>query len=397
MRPTPPLLALAFLLCAACRDSDDAGASATTLLPNAAGANGCLGPDADLDPPPAPVAVALAAISFGPASHVTAAAGAELLYATGADATLFAIDVSGPAAVETELVGAGVVAALLAGAGVAAAPELAALAVVDDETLVVVETTSNTLLSVGRLPPHDVAFLAGLPSVDPGFADGLALGEGGLLARFGLDADSAVLPTGGGTLSVLVADSKNHAIRWLSAGSAAEPLFVSTVAGFGTPGFADGELGEALFDRPSGLTLGCGGLVVLTERGGAFAGTGARLRSLEIGDPSFFGGFFGSATTLAGDGTSATAGGVGALATLDQPVAPLATADGAVYWVDAGSGVLRRLALDGTADCPLAADCAAAVAAPSFPAGHAFSLTQTEGGALYVLDATDGTLWRVAP
>lgn len=395
LRSAPPL-ALAVLLTAACRDSADSGAGATTLVPSGAGANGCLGPDAALSPAAAPVAVALATVAFGPASHVTAAAGAELLYATGAGATLFAIDVSGPAAVETELVGAGDVAALLAGEGIAAAPELAALAVLDDETLVVVETTSNTLLSVGRLPPHEVAFLAGLPSVDPGFADGLASGEGGL-ARFGLDADSAVCPTGGGATSVLVADSKNHAVRWVSASSAGAPLLVTTVAGSGTPGFADGDLDEAAFDRPSGLSLSCGGLVLVTERGAAFAGSGSRLRSLEVGDPSFFGGFFGTATTLAGDGTAATAGGLGTAATLDEPVSPLATSGGEVYWVDAGSGVLRRRALDGTSDCPLAADCASAVATPSFPAGHAFSLTGTEGGVLYVLDATDGVLWRVAP
>jgi hypothetical protein len=59
--------------------------------------------------------------------------------------------------------------------------------------------------------------------------------------------------------------------------------------------------------------------------------------------------------------------------------------------------VLRRKKLDGTCDCPLSVDCATAVTTPNFPAGHAYSLTQTSLGILYVLDATDGVLWRVTP
>ena len=78
-------------------------------------------------------------------------------------------------------------------------------------------------------------------------------------------------------------------------------------------------------------------------------------------------------------------------------MSPLVTEGGEVYWIDSGTGVLRRMKLDGFVDCPLASDCAAAVATPSFVPGHAFSLTQTRSGVLYVLDATDGVLYRVTP
>ena len=38
-----------------------------------------------------------------------------------------------------------------------------------------------------------------------------------------------------------------------------------------------------------------------------------------------------------------------------------------------------------------------ASAIPDFPPGNAVSPTLTEGGALYVLDATAGVLWRATP
>jgi hypothetical protein len=73
------------------------------------------------------------------------------------------------------------------------------------------------------------------------------------------------------------------------------------------------------------------------------------------------------------------------------------TSLGEIYWVDSGTGVLRRRSVDRTADCPLDVDCDAAVLNPSFPPGHAFSLTETPSGVLYVLDATAGVLYRVTP
>ena len=48
--------------------------------------------------------------------------------------------------------------------------------------------------------------------------------------------------------------------------------------------------------------------------------------------------------------------------------------------------------------CPLWSDCATAVAgAPEFTPGGNHSLTQTDDGAIWVLDADAAALWRIAP
>jgi hypothetical protein len=170
---------------------------------------------------------------------------------------------------------------------------------------------------------------------------------------------------------------------------------VVTIAGNGVPFFSDGDLSSASFDMPSGLSIGCNGVLIVSERGGD--GYGNRVRMLEIGQAFPFGGFLGTVLTIAGTGIAETTPGVGAAAGVDVPVSPLATSQGDVYWVDSGSGVLRRRREDGTVDCPLAVDCASATSSPTLPPGDQLSLTQTPAGVLYVMDATAGVLYRVTP
>lgn len=386
-------LSLALSLCA-CRNSKGGTTGAQPILPNTQGSNGCSGPDQVFSAPQAPAAVALTTLVIGPLSQITAAAGGELLYATGANATIVSIDLSGATPVEEVIVpsgsGVGTAAELLATAGILAPAQLSGIAVLDADTLVVMEHTAHVLLSVKRLTPHTIDFFAGQPNAIPGFADGLARGTAGL-ARFSFVVPSQVCPSGDALQRVFVADAGNHAVRVVGADNV-----VRTIAGSGVALFADGALSQSFFDTPTGLSIACSGLLVVSETG--VSGFGNRLRALEIGATSPFGGFFGSATTLAGDGTDATTQGPSlAGAQLARPVSPLATAQGDIYWIDSATGVLRRRKLDGACDCPLSADCASAVAAGEFPAGHAFSLTETTGGKLFVLDATAGVLYRVTP
>ena len=117
------------------------------------------------------------------------------------------------------------------------------------------------------------------------------------------------------------------------------------------------------------------------------------------GDDAFFGGFLGESLTLAGDGTSDTIQGIDTAAHLAAPAAPVSTNEGLVFWVDSASGILRRYDLStGLSDCPMFADCAAAVlAGGSFTNGGGFSLALTSSGVLYVLDGNAATLFRVDP
>lgn len=399
MRLVAPCLVLA--LAAGCRESASSNAGSTSLPiePNAEGASGCVGPDQAFSAGQVPSTVTLGTLAIGPESQLTAARGGEVLYATGAGATVVQLDFSGGAVpVETTLVGAGVVAALYAQPeiDIADAPVLSGLTVLDASSLVVMEQTANVLLRVSRTTPDDVSLLAGRPSVAPGFADGFALDPGGPgspppLCRFSFDRPAELVATGEMPPRLFIDDPGNHALRQLAFSSG----FVSTLAGSGAPFFADGNLSETLFDSPVGMTLDCDDALVISEAAGAVAGN--RLRRVTIGAANpFGGGLFGISTTLAGDGADMTTDGAAQVASLASPTSPFATASGELYWIDATTGVLRRLAAD-QVDCPLHADCAAAVGAPNFTPGGVFSLTQTEGGVLYVLDATAGTLFRVTP
>lgn len=389
-RPLALVLASAgVLLASACRDAKNA--SATSGLPiavNANGANGCSGPNAVLTAGSTPATIALTVLQPGPKSQITAVRGAEMLYATGANGTVVQIDVSGPAPVETQVVSAGTVATLLMSRGVTDAPELGSIAVLDASTLIVMEHTSNVLLAVERAVPDSVGVFAGQPDTVPGFADGLAVGTRAV-ARFSFTQAAEIAPSGDSPPRVFVCDPGNHAVRVISGG------FVQTLAGHGTPAFQDGNLSSVYFDTPVGLTVSCNSGLVVSEKGGN--GFGHRLRFLAIGASSPFGGFFGSGDTIVGTGITGTTGGPQGSALVSAPEAPFTTAAGELYWIDSGTGVLRRLSTNGNTDCPLAADCATAVATPSFPPGHVFSLTETDGGKLYVLDATAGTLSLVTP
>ena len=385
-----PGLIIVALLCA-CRDSKG-GPQGVKLVPSSLAAGGCTGPDQAFTPGQTPTAVALATLSIGAFSQVCAAGDSETLFATGANATVVQIDVSGALPVETELLAAGAVATLLTGVGIAAAPELSGISVFDGSSLLVIEHTSNTLLLVDRAAVQPVSFFAGLPDTVGGFADGTALAIPGTgQARFHFQGPSQLVVTDPLAPFIFVADTGNHAIRRISSG------FVSTLAGSGAPFFADGDISSAGFDSPNGLSVTCSGSLLVSESGAAAAG-GHRLRQILLGPVSILG-QSGTVTTRAGDGSDATIEGDNTAASLAAPVSPLATAASDTYWIDSTTGILRRMrgAAD-TCDCPLWTDCAAAVlGGGDFTPAGVLSLTQTSSGVLYVLDATGGTLWRVSP
>jgi hypothetical protein len=383
MRP-PIFLLLLLTLLPACRKAETSSGSTTTAIPpSTSGSAGCAGASQSFTPGQVPSAVALTTTVLGPLSQVCAARDAEVLYVTGADATVHAIDFSGGLAVETELVSVGTVDLLLAAVGIASPAQLSGLAVVDASSLYVMEHSSHVILSVDRTAPDTVEIVYGLPNTLGGFADGF-----GILARFHFTRPSMLAATADGR--VFVADPGNHALRLLQAG------LVSTVAGTGAPFWADGSLAQTLFDTPSGVCIDCTDHVLVSEVGGSIYG-GHRVRELTLGPATFFG-QQGASTTLLGTGVSGSAEGVATAAQLAAPVAPVVSETGELYWIDSGTGVLRsRPAATSSAACPLDTDCAAAVLAPTLTPGATLSLALTEGGVLYALDAGAGQLWRITP
>ncbi len=334
----------------------------------------------------------LTLLSIDSWSQIAASGAAERLYASGQDATVVRLDVSGFVATETVWVQPGVVQALLAQAGITAPARLSSLAVLSPSLLLAMEHTSNTLLGVDLTLPDQVSFFAGKPSLQGGFADGLAIAPSGTPgARFSFSEPGQICPTGMPDGSVFVCDPGNHAVRRISSG------FVATAVGLGTPFFADGSPQEAGLDTPVGLIASCSGRLVVAEAGTS-GGGGMRVRQLLVGPASFFGPS-GDLSTLAGSGSAATLQGNGLAASLFSPRALCSTTGADTYWIDAGSGILRRMRGNlETVDCPLWNDCATAVTSGGdFSPGGKHSLAQTPAGVLYALDPPAGQLLRITP
>ena len=153
---------------------------------------------------------------------------------------------------------------------------------------VVVADASNHCIRLIAAGGGAVSTLAGKGG-ERGFADGPAAA-----ARFSGPRGVIVGADG----AIFVADSRNHRIRRIKDGA------VTTFAGSGEVGLADGVGAAASFSNPYGLALGPGGVLYVTEYGGH------RVRMIS---PA------GAVTTLAGDGEQGFADGLGAAARFNRP------------------------------------------------------------------------------
>ena len=127
--------------------------------------------------------------------------------------------------------------------------------------------------------------------------------------------------------SLVVADSGNHRIRKIS------PLgFVTTLAGSGQEGFADGPGADAVFSSPSGVAVRPDGTIVVADR------FNNRIRLIS---PA------GLVTTLAGSGAAGFADGSAAEARFMRPWGVAVGPDGDVLVCDVGNHRIRRIVADG--------------------------------------------------
>jgi DNA-binding beta-propeller fold protein YncE len=150
-----------------------------------------------------------------------------------------------------------------------------------------------------------------------GFADGAALGAE-------LSAPGGVAVDGAGR--VFIADTANHRIRLFDPTTAA----VSTVAGSGTAGFADGPALSSKLSSPTGVAVDGSGTVIIADSGNH------RIRQL----------INGQLRTLAGDGTKGYAEGPLATARFSSPTGVAVEASGHfIYVADSGNHRLRLITL----------------------------------------------------
>jgi len=123
------------------------------------------------------------------------------------------------------------------------------LALSKDGTLFVADTGNNRIRKI--TPEGHVSTIAGDGTA--GYADGPAA-----QAKFNGPIGIAVDPRG----NIFVADTYNDRIRLITTDGQ-----VSTVAGQGTPGYADGDRNVALFDSPCGIITANDGSLIVADTG----------------------------------------------------------------------------------------------------------------------------------
>ncbi|MFY9609632.1 MAG: RHS repeat-associated core domain-containing protein [Blastocatellia bacterium] len=189
------------------------------------------------------------------------------------------------------------------------------------ETREEIELLIDGFRVVPVIPPGSasttVSTLAGLEG-SPGFADGPST-----QARFRDPAGIAVAPDD----SVYVADAGNNRIRRVAPDGA-----VTTLAGDGTAGFADGPGASARFDNPQAVAVDSAGMIYVADTGNN------RIRRIAVD---------GTVATLAGDSASGLQDGAGGQARFNAPRGLAVDDQGNLYVADTGNSAVRAVAPSG--------------------------------------------------
>jgi sugar lactone lactonase YvrE len=170
---------------------------------------------------------------------------------------------------------------------------------------------------IRKITPADlVTTLAG--SGEKGDTDGSAAA-----ATFN-GPEGVAVDTGG---NVYVADFGNDAIRKVTPAGV-----VTTLAGLGTPGNADGTGSAASFNGPEGVAVDSAGNVYVADYGNN------EIRKISSA---------GVVTTLAGSGAQGKADGTGSAASFNGPEGVAVDSAGNVYVADSGNNEIRKISSAG--------------------------------------------------
>lgn len=246
--------------------------------------------------------------------------------------------------------------------------------------LYVADTQNQLIRKVA--PNGTVTTLAGSP-LQEGSADGV-----GSAARFNLPTDVAVDLSG----NVYVADSYNDRIRKITPDGT-----VSTLAGSGSYGNADGTGTAASFGVPIGVAVDGAGNVYVAEYGN---------NTIRKITPA------GVVTTFAGQsGVAGSADGTGTAATFNQPAHLVLDTAGNLYVTDTGNSTIRKITptgvvstVAGTAGQYGSADGTGSAARFDFRILFTIGLVAPGAGIsidgagnLYVADTNNGTIRKITP
>jgi sugar lactone lactonase YvrE len=132
--------------------------------------------------------------------------------------------------------------------------------------------------------------------------------------------------------TLYVADTGNHAIRRVDPDGS-----VSTLAGDGTPGYADGPTHQARFNGPIGIAVARDGRIFVSDT------YNDRIRVIGVD---------GTVTTLAGSGQPGMDDGLADSASFDTPTGLAFDARGILYVADTGNRVVRSVDMNGHVSTP---------------------------------------------
>jgi sugar lactone lactonase YvrE len=173
--------------------------------------------------------------------------------------------------------------------------------------------------------------------------------------------------------NLFVADTGNHAIRNITPDGN-----VTTLAGNGKPGYADGIGADAQFNAPVGVAVDRDGVVFVADT------YNDRIRRIT---PA------GEVTTVAGAGQPGAADGPALAASFDTPTAVAVDRDGTLYVADTGNHAIRCISADA-----LVSTIAAPAEGEARPLlRRPVGLALTHDGYLYIAASSGGRILQLAP
>jgi len=237
---------------------------------------------------------------------------------------------------------------------------------VDGDQVIVSTTILPAWLSVTELGV--VTTLAGDGTY--GFNDGAATA-----AKFSLPQGVAIDASG----NIYVADSENNSIRKVTSAGV-----VTTIAGDGTFGYADGMGTAAKFSGPRGIAIDNKDNLYIADT------DNNRIRKIA---PS------GEVTTLAGNGTAGFANGTGHEVQFDTPIGVTVDTSGNVYVADTGNNQIRKITPSGVVTTLAGSTTAGykdgdvTVALFNLP----YAVTVDTSGSKYVADSQNNLIRKITP
>ncbi len=208
-------------------------------------------------------------------------------------------------------------------------------------------------------------------SQDPEF-DGVIVST---VAGTGLNQPSGIVTDTAG--NTYVADKQNHRIRKIAVDGT-----ISTFAGTGVAGFADGPGTTAQFDQPLGLVISASGTLFVSDS------NNHRIRAIDS---------TGAVVTFSGLGTVGFTDGIATAARFSSPAGLAIDSFGVLYVADTANHRIRKVATDGSVSTLAGNGAAGSTNGLSAKFNEPLGIARDSSGFVYVTEAGSQAIRKIAP